>query len=552
MKTQTIPMEEKRDNSSKLFNFRPVFFSAVFFVLGIVLARVFVEYALPAWLWCLCIPVAGLPFCFVTSKREAIQRGIAVTVMSLFFLLGIGGFVWQIRDFQDARGYFGEYTVHGRVANRVDSGTFSWLEIDNLRIDGTKENGKLIAYLPTDSVLNIQLADKVVLLGNVDTDTALFDEDGFRSYALENNAPYIMRVKNAVVEGHAFHFFLDVRQKALDVVREGMDNTPAEIFVALLLGETSGIDKGLLENVRYGGIAHVFAVSGLHVGALFGCLLFIMKRKPFYRIPKPVRFCIMGAVLLFYGGICSFSSSVIRATVMCLCYYASSLLGIESDGLENVGGSCIIATLISPCSVFGAGYQLSFTACLGILLLGRRLEEGIWLLWGKCRALAGIPVRKYLPHEQTHPLTVLQTMESKSISFLSVTLSAQIFTAPIQILAFGYLSVWSLLLNCIFVPLIGALFPLLLAVVSVTVLLPVGVSFVLLYIPNLLLSLLALLFSLADFTAVAITNIHLTLFSTLAYYFALLLCTDKWNAPKKYLYITATVLALSCVIGICI
>lgn len=549
MINQKIPMEEKTETSSKLFNFRPIFFSAVFFILGIVGARVLVEYELPIWTLCFLLPIIAIPFCFVSNKREAKYRAVAVSVLALFFALAISAFFIQTYDFQNVRNYQGDYTVKGRVTKRVDTATLSWLEVSEIRIDGTKERGTLIAYLPADYVANVSLSDRIELFGKVETDTALFDENGFRAYAVEQGSRYYMRVERLSVTGNTFDLFLACRQRLQDVVRSGMTETPAEVLLALLIGETSGIDAGLLENVRYGGIAHVFAVSGLHVGALFACLVFVIQRKPFYRIPKPVRFLILGAILLFYGGICGYTASVVRATVTCLCFYGATLLGVEADGLETISVACICTSVFAPCSVFTAGYQLSFTACYGIVFLARRLEKGIWYIWGKFRAWIGKPVRKYLPHEQTHPLNIPQTIERNVISFLSVTFSAQAFTAPVQLLSFGYLSVWSLLLNCIFVPIIGIVFPVFLLFAVLGLLMPFAGA-VILYVPNLVLTLLTLLFSLVDFTAFAVTGIKLTLFTVVCYYFALLLCTDKWNVPKRQLRIMALCMALAFVTGV--
>lgn len=549
---QKIPMVEKRESSNKLFNFRPIFFSAVFFIFGIVFSCVLIKYALPGWTLCFLLPLAGLPFCFVTTKREVQQRIFAVSLTTLFFFLGMLSFFLQTQSFQKARPYQGAYAVQGKVTDSVQADGISWLELSDIRIDGTKEKGNLIAYLPTDYAVNVALSDMVTLYGVVSTEVALFDEGGFRSYAVDRKVKYEMRVENIVVNGHTLDIFLDLKQRLRDWVDKGMDEAPSEVFLALMLGETSGMDRTLLKNVRYGGIAHVFAVSGLHVGALFGCLAFLMKCKPFYQIPKPIRFCIVGAILLFYGGVCGFSSSVVRAMLTCLCFYGAVLMGIELDTLETIALACIMTTLLSPCAVFTAGYQLSFTACVGIAFLKRRFEKGIWWVWGKIRAWVGRPVKTYLPNEHSHPLTILQTIERNSIQFLSVTLSAQIFTLPIQAITFGYISVWSLPLNCVFVPLIGVAFPLFLFLAVIALCFPIGISWIILHIPNLFLTLFTLLFSVLDFTAVAVTGLRFGLFTVLCYYFALLLCTDKWNMPGRYKYPLVILLVMGFVVSLCI
>ncbi|MBR2024145.1 MAG: ComEC/Rec2 family competence protein [Clostridia bacterium] len=552
MNHQEIPTIMIKESSSKLFNFRPLFFSAVFLSFGVLCALALVQYDLPWWVLLFALPIAGIPFCFITTKKEFIQRTVAVCAMGLCFLFGLFAFFVQSNGFQTATYYNGEYTVRGRVTEYVVYDAYTRMQLTDVSVDGNTEKCALIAYLPGDFALKIPLSSTVEMVGELTTDTELFDERGFRAYAIDKDVKMYMSADSVTVTGRKFDLFLYCRQGLQTVLETGMDEIPAQTLRGLLFGETSGIDEGLLNNFRYGGIAHVFAVSGLHFGIVFACLSWIFNRECLWRIPKWLRFVFVALLLLFYGGICGFSASVIRAIVTCLTLYGAHLMGVASDWLERISLACLIVLCISPCQLFHAGFLLSFGACYGIALLTMRIEKGLWFCWGKVRKAIGIPIRKYLPNEQTHPLTIPQTIERNSITFLSVTTSAQAFTLPILMTTFGYVSGWSFLLNCIFVPIIGILFPFLLVFVVISALLPLAVASVVLHVPNLIMTIVALVFETFDFTTFALSGIKLSAFAIVCYYFALLLCTDKWNVPRKYTWWLALGAMLCCVTTVCI
>ena len=290
--------------------------------------------------------------------------------------------------------------------------------------------------------------------------------------------------------------------------------------------------------MRYGGIAHIFAVSGLHVGSLFAFCLWITAKTKLKKLPKPARFLLVAFILIFYGGICGFSASILRATILCLVGYAAKLIGTSVDKFEALGAAAILVLLISPVDLFSAGFQLSFLACLGIFLWSKPLEK-----WGNhiCDEVIkrGRSFRqnrqfsKACAEVDKPSVTVSAIVRSKIVSFLSVSTAAQIATAPVLLHTFGYLSGWSLLLNCLFVPFISGLFALLLISVALGCVLPLSVAHILLYLPNVIWSAALLVFEAVDFSSFALQGITFTAGSFVCYYVGLSFFSDKWNLTPK-------------------
>ena len=540
---------ESEETTDKLFNFRPVFFAAIFLCFGIVFAYKRVIEGTSSLCALVLLPFAICSFGFCRTRKRIRKTSFSILLVALFFFAGQGLFLGALEDFTNAKRIDAYTTVVGRVIEKSDFGGTTRVVLDDLIIGKKSTEGKLNAYLPASFCENVRLSDEILLEGNVKTDVSLTRAYGLRAEEIKENVFYQMNeIEKYVVVGHKKDVFLAIRERMEIVLHAGMSEESAAISMATLLGDVSGIEGGLLNNIRVGGIAHVFAVSGLHIGSLFAfCTLLINKTK-LKKIPKLLRFVLVAAVLIFYSGICGFSASSMRAVVICLVLYGANLIGTNSDFLERIGLAAILILLFSPISLFELGFQLSFAACLGLAFLTRPFTKGL----GKMCAIVGKLFQKEgkaRPNPKrkgdTSPLTVWQRAVRSSISFLSVSFAAQIATAPILLHAFGYLSGAALFLNCIFVPIISVGFSILLLFVVCACFLPTAFAFVLLYALSVVWSALALVFHAVDFSAFALTGITLSGASMICYYGGWLFLADKWNVKpqRKYFLVLLCFLA---------
>ena len=520
-----------RNGKDKLFNFRPVFFTAVSLCAGIVFSYLKIFHGISWWWLCLLL---GLAFAFVFCGKERWKKtAVAILVLLLFFFGGLFSFMKQAENFLRVTEFDGVYSVTGTVEEKSVYGEQTQLVLSKINVGKNKENCKLIAYLPTTYCENVQLSDVVMVRGNLQTNVRFYDDYGFRDYAVNENIKYkLTEAESCKIVAERFNLFASIRERVSKVLYRGMDTEPAAVSLAVLTGNTSGIESGLLENIRYGGIAHIFAVSGLHIGALYAFCLLLTTKTPLKKTPKIARFCLVAATLFFYGGVCGFSASVIRAIVLCLVNEFARLLCTSIDRLETMGLAAIIILLLSPVELFGAGFQLSFVAYMGILLLQKPIEK-----WGNsvCAWLKEKCSKKSVEEQEKKPaVTVSGKIKQAVLGFLSTTIAAQIATAPVLLYSFGYISVWSLLLNCIFVPFISAVFSLLLIFVVAACVLPIGASAFTLYLPNVVWSAVLLVFEGVDFSICSISGVTIPVAACVCYYGGLTFVTDKWNLTRKW------------------
>ncbi len=521
----------------KLFNFRPAFFAAVFLVLGIVFAYYRILYGVSAWWLCLLSPVGITPFFFVRNKEDAYKRMLALSLLAFFFLMGFISFRSQLYAYTDCTYYQGDYAITGTVVKKSQGEQYTYVVLEDVTFDGKEEKGRLNAYLPAAFFDEVQIADVLLVEGKVKTSTRYFGEYGFESNRIGDNVRYTLSSADGyVVAGRSDNVFLLVRRRIEEVLYTGMDEPTASVTLAVLTGDTGGIESGLLDNMRFGGIAHIFAVSGLHVGALYSFCLFLFNKTKIRLTPKPIRFLFLAFLLVFYAGVCGFSPSILRATTLCLVSYFMRLLGSKSDSLNVLGVAATLILLLTPSALFEIGFQLSFMASIGILLLSKRIgqvcDEAYILFRKRFPRRLSEEERKTLENGDTLPLTFGEKALRFCTSVFSASLTAQITTAPLQYMAFGYLSGWSLLLNLFFVPLISAMFAGLLALAAVTCILPTVCSTYLLYLPKVLWNLLVLLFEAFDFSTFALTGIQLSGESCVCYYGGVTFLSDKWNISK--------------------
>ncbi len=541
--------KEKRNRDGKLFNFRPVTICALFLTVGVLLSYAIIVLNLSLWILLFAVPCAALiAWCSLPFKK--------VLVWTLILLVAsvIGGacFSYSIYAYRQYSIYDGDYAVLGRVVEKRDYDDGYAFLLEDVSVATKKEKGKLIAYLPASLGEKVRLSDEIEMFGKLTTKTEFTDDYGFRGDEISKCVAYsLSSVQSVSVLKNEFNLFLWIRQRVNDVLQTGLGNENAAFCAGLLLGDDEGIDKGILRNARYGGIAHVFAVSGLHVGVLFSVCAYLTKTKFFTKKPKIFSFLFTAIILLFYGGVCGFSVSVIRAIVTCLSAYGCRLLGGKRDSLEGVSLAAIIVLVLFPATLFEAGFLLSFSACYGILLLARPIRETLTVGGEKSYAFCREKILKK-PKKQTtevdvfkgdaSPKSISRRALEKGVSFLSVTIAAWLAVAPVSVGFFGYASTWGVLLNCLFVPVISVFFVVLLIVTVVACVFPFAAP-VLYWLLSGICALVLFLFEMIPFGS---GKVPFSVPAAVCYYLSLLTATDKLAVNRRVRFGVGLGLIVTC------
>lgn len=501
------------------------------------------------------------------GRRYAFSRLI---VLSLAFFVGAFSFLCYRAAYTNGT-VFGTKSVVARLDSRADYTDYTRFVFEEVFFDGEEAEGKLVLYLSAydrDNALygNAEEGDKAEFTAEISTDTSWVkvDESGetkSRVYYWREKIRFrATEVKDARIVGDDSRLFERLRARLKRTLFSAMNDDAAAVSYALLTGETSETDEGLLENIRYGGVAHIFAVSGLHMGALFAFLVSVFRRKTFSSVPFFVRWAICAALLIFYGGVCGYSASVVRATVTCLVFYADSMLGLKRDGVENLGLAACVVLLISPVSLFDAGFLLSFASAAGILLFSAPSERlalsAFYFLRDKSRAIkrskASSDANGNAPtsaQTEETPIVAEKSEETKAkvgssffhsaifkkaakslLTLACASFSATIATLPVLVHSFSYASVAGVFLNLLVVPAVSAAFPVFVALAFAScIVLPLAPY--ILFLPSLIVSLFTTFFYAFDFSSFTVA-LPSSNFAAVCYYAVLLLQCEKLRVNR--------------------
>lgn len=207
-------------------------------------------------------------------------------------------------------------------------------------------------------------------------------------------------------------------------------NSPSEKAVAdaLILGYQDDLDEETVNRFSRSGTSHVLAVSGLHVGILWvvvDALLFFMDGRRNLRILK---FFVSLSILWGYAVLTGLSPSVMRSAVMFSGFAAGGIMKRGYSSMNMLCVSALLQVLLDPMVVFNAGFLLSYAAVAGILVFHPLMKNGLYFRGKYTRMLW---------------------------EMVSLTLAAQLATAPVSLYFFGQFPVWFVFSNLPLVPLSG-------------------------------------------------------------------------------------------------
>ncbi|NIY74207.1 ComEC family competence protein [Thalassospira sp. HF15] len=159
------------------------------------------------------------------------------------------------------------------------------------------------------------------------------------------------------------------RQSISTTISDSMTGPETGIAKALIIGERGEVTANVADNLRKSGLAHLLAISGLHMGLLCGTVFFLMRfglaAVPQIALRNPIKkWAAMAAMLagLVYLGLSGATIPTQRAFVMLLVVWVALLLDRRAISLRLVGVAAIVVLILRPDAVLGASFQLSFAA----------------------------------------------------------------------------------------------------------------------------------------------------------------------------------------------
>lgn len=265
---------------------------------------------------------------------------------------------------------------------------------------------------------NVRIARKKVL----PTD---FDE---RQYAKGMGAMWVGNTneKNIVVTAKPSPI-IALRTKTFNVIYERINECfspiTASLVSAILLADKSNLSSEIRVSFSLAGIAHILALSGLHIGIIAYILYLFLS---FLENRPVLKFLLFSIVLISFIFLVNAPESAVRAGFMAILIMGGKTFQRDTNPLNIISIVVILSLLVKPELMNSISFQLSVTSVLGIFLF--------------------LPLCQNFFKKQFNA-------SNSIVNSLAVTFAVSIVTSPIVAYYFGVFSIVSPIINLLLVPL---------------------------------------------------------------------------------------------------
>lgn len=407
------------------FNYRPICLTAAFLLLG----SVFAFYFNQKMLLTIIVSVICATSLFVIANIRKKFRYFIVPLTA--FVIGVFAFNIAVYSFDKSIQVAPNY-IEARISgiNSEEDGSIR-VSADSVKFDDKKArtNLTIIIYDSTGLFENIEIGRVIKFSPN-----KLFKSD-LNYYSTPNAKMFQKNLKYTTTVKYDDIEFKEINRSLADKVKDtvkqnldlGLTNENKEIAFSSLFGDKSELGEANQNAFRSSGIAHLLAVSGLHVGIIVMALSFILKKL---HIRKWWKFGVISIFLLFYIYICDFSVSIIRASIMTCILLISKILKEEYDIYNSISIAAIVIFIINPLCIFDISFLMSFSCVLGIAMLYKPIKTTL----SKLKANEKIIDSLSLSLSATLSLVVISTFYFQNINAISIV--ANIILIPIFTIAF--------------------------------------------------------------------------------------------------------------------
>lgn len=305
-------------------------------------------------------------------------------------------------------------------------------EVEQDTVTGCPRNHLFLAYFPKDSATaTLRRGDELLVSTRLAPPANNGNPDEF------DYARYLRRKGYSgtvyVADGHwrktghdasrtVSQVALDYRAKVVGLYRSlGFETDELAVLAALTVGDKEELSDDIVETYSVSGASHVLALSGLHIGFLYALLLFVLRplwRR--WRRLKPLLLLLLVFFLVSFAFFTGLSSSVVRSVVMFSLLAFAGLQPEKPLTLNTLAATAFLMLLCKPVWLFDVGFQLSFSAVAAIVLV----QPKLYALW---------------------------KVDNRFLRYLwglmTVSMAAQLGTAPLVIFYFSRFSTHFLLTN---------------------------------------------------------------------------------------------------------
>ena len=314
------------------------------------------------------------------------------------------------------------------IDNPVEKGGYTQYTARNLSVvnEGKQYNFAEKVFLRIKAETIFKFGDRIAIEGECSDITGMRNPGDFdyRMYYKSKGISKVINTDSAVLlnedSAGIFKTMLYLsKEKIRNTIHEALPAEEAAILIGIITGDKADIDEDTRDAYMKTGLSHILSVSGLHVGFLM--LLLTYALKPF-RLEKRLQGFIVILVITYYVLLIGAPLPSVRALIMLAVLMAGKVIGRNYDLLASVSFAGMLILVIKPMAVHEPGFMISFGAMYSIALLYSTFHS------------------------------ILRCIPSAIRSDAALSLAVWFGLAPILAYYFNYISIISIIINIIAIP----------------------------------------------------------------------------------------------------
>lgn len=390
------------------------------------------------------VVAVGLLFFGQQRERDG-QRWLGCGVA---FAVGMLLLWWTGLPQQELQPYLEQQaSITGTISQRQQGKEQCLLQIEQINGQSLKRQSTIVLYLPEKDEAAYERGQRIRVVGSMWTPNEASNPGGFDArqywrsqgiFALVNRVQQI----EVLEQPQGLQRLAGQVQQRIEVLLHAyLPEEKVFLLWAMLFGEKANLEEEFYADAQKLGIAHIFAVSGLHVGFLLTFLLGGLRLL--HSQDNPLALLLVAMLLVFYCFLVGLTPSALRATAMGLLTLLAQYYLRFRDSYTVLAIAALLVLLLQPYALWSIGFQLSFGVTFAILYCYPLTKS-----W--CSFIPWLWLR----------------------NTCAVALAAQLGSLPLTAWYFYYVSCYGFFLNIMLVPVIGLVVPLLLFTLLMAVVWP--------------------------------------------------------------------------------
>lgn len=295
---------------------------------------------------------------------------------------------------------------------------------DRYKLKTKYKDKNITIYVSTNKKQNLCYGDEIIFWGEYIKPEIQRNYRGFdyANYLKQQKIYGSIKISNYKVikkKNRNILFLISNRisDKIIKNTKTILDNKDSAIVLGLILGYKNDIEEDIQENFRNASMAHILAISGMHISYIVLGINIIFKKL----IGKRYTYFLSIIVLIFYMFVTNFSPSIVRAGIMVILFLISKIIYRKNDIYTSMAISLFIILIYNPFLIQNIGLQLSYGGVLGIIILNKYILN----------FLRDIKIKNKYYKYFVRPK--IQKILDKIKEIISISISVQLFILPILI-----------------------------------------------------------------------------------------------------------------------